>query len=107
MTVTVVFHDPVTIEDLGSRKALADHCSRAVATGLAAANAGRLETWGCRAPPAWPKPGRRRLRDPALDFAGAARDLWAPDRRDADGLRGDIEDFGVTAAATRKLFVKT
>jgi 1-acyl-sn-glycerol-3-phosphate acyltransferase len=44
MTVTVVFHDPVTIESIGSRKALADHCWRRVALGLAAANAGRLET---------------------------------------------------------------
>ena len=42
LTVTVQFHKAVTLAELGSRKALADHCWRAVATGVAAANAGRM-----------------------------------------------------------------
>lgn len=41
MTVEVEFHPPVTIEDFPSRKALADHCQRAVAQGVAHAVSGR------------------------------------------------------------------
>ncbi len=41
LRVDVEFHPPVDIDMLGSRKALADHCSRAVARGVEAANAGR------------------------------------------------------------------
>lgn len=41
LTVEVEFHPPVTLPALGSRKALADHCWRTVAHGVAAANAGR------------------------------------------------------------------
>jgi 1-acyl-sn-glycerol-3-phosphate acyltransferase len=39
--VTVVFHPPVTMETLPSRKALADHCFTAVRRGVTQANAGR------------------------------------------------------------------
>jgi 1-acyl-sn-glycerol-3-phosphate acyltransferase len=39
--VVVEFHPTVTIESFGSRKALADHCYREVAGGVAAALAGR------------------------------------------------------------------
>jgi 1-acyl-sn-glycerol-3-phosphate acyltransferase len=40
-TVTVVFHPPVSLESLPSRKALADHCFSAVRRGVTLANAGR------------------------------------------------------------------
>lgn len=40
--VDVVLHPPLTLDALGSRKALADHCQRVVAEGAAAALAGRL-----------------------------------------------------------------
>jgi 1-acyl-sn-glycerol-3-phosphate acyltransferase len=40
--VAVIFHPPVTLAMFGSRKALAEHCHRVVAGGLAAALAGRL-----------------------------------------------------------------
>ncbi len=43
LTVHVVFHEPTDISAFGSRKALADHCWTAVARGVAAANAGRLD----------------------------------------------------------------
>lgn len=39
--VTVVFHPPVTMETLPSRKALADHCYTAVRRGVTLGNAGR------------------------------------------------------------------
>ena len=39
--VTVVFHPPVTMEALPSRKALADHCFTAVRHGVALGNSGR------------------------------------------------------------------
>lgn len=39
--VEVTFHEPVTIDDLGSRKALAGHCQREVARGVAEALSGR------------------------------------------------------------------
>jgi 1-acyl-sn-glycerol-3-phosphate acyltransferase len=39
--VVVEFHPTVTIESFGSRKALSDHCYREVASGVAAALAGR------------------------------------------------------------------
>ena len=41
VTVTVEFHPPVTVDDLGSRKALSDHCQARVAAGVAAALTGR------------------------------------------------------------------
>lgn len=41
MTVEVEFHPPVTIDAFSSRKALADHCQRAVAAGVARAVSGR------------------------------------------------------------------
>lgn len=41
MTVEVEFHPPVTIDGFSSRKALADHCQRAVSQGVARALSGR------------------------------------------------------------------
>jgi len=43
ITVAVEFHPPVTLAQFGSRKALSDHCQRAVAEGVAAALAGRRD----------------------------------------------------------------
>lgn len=42
LTVAVEFHPPVAARDFPSRKALADHCRRAVADGLSRAIHGRL-----------------------------------------------------------------
>jgi len=42
VTVVVQFHDPVTIRDYGSRKALAEHCHRVVAAGVADALGGKF-----------------------------------------------------------------
>ncbi len=41
LTVVVEFHAPVTLAQLGSRKALAAHCQRAIADGVARALSGR------------------------------------------------------------------
>jgi 1-acyl-sn-glycerol-3-phosphate acyltransferase len=41
ITVVVRFHSPVTLSELGSRKALANHCQDEVARGVAAALTGR------------------------------------------------------------------
>jgi lyso-ornithine lipid O-acyltransferase len=41
LTATIMFHPPVTIAAFGSRKALAEHCQRKVARGVAAALSGR------------------------------------------------------------------
>lgn len=41
-TVEIELHPVISLEQFGSRKALADHCQRVIANGLAAANAGRL-----------------------------------------------------------------
>jgi lyso-ornithine lipid O-acyltransferase len=41
--VAVIFHRPVTLAQFGSRKALADHCYRVIARGVARALAGRTE----------------------------------------------------------------
>lgn len=41
VTVTVEFHPPVTLSELGSRKALAQHCQEAVQRGLVDALTGR------------------------------------------------------------------
>lgn len=46
VTVTLVFHPPVTLAELGSRKGLAAHCHRVIAAGLEAANSGRLRHRG-------------------------------------------------------------
>ena len=40
VTVEVRFHPPVTIEELGTRKALSNHCHRVVAEGVAEALSG-------------------------------------------------------------------
>lgn len=42
VTVVVQFHEPVTLRDYGSRKALAEHCHRVVAAGVADALAGKV-----------------------------------------------------------------
>jgi 1-acyl-sn-glycerol-3-phosphate acyltransferase len=39
--VKIIFHPPVTLEQFGSRKALAEHCYRVIATSLALELAGR------------------------------------------------------------------
>lgn len=44
VTVAVEFHPPVTLAEFGSRKALSEHCQRAVSEGMAAALAGRRES---------------------------------------------------------------
>lgn len=54
VTVKLVFHPPVTFAEFGSRKALAEHCERQVARGLAAANAGRALPPPAGAPAAAP-----------------------------------------------------
>jgi 1-acyl-sn-glycerol-3-phosphate acyltransferase len=41
MTVEVEFHPPVTIDGFSSRKALAEHCQRVIADGVARAISGR------------------------------------------------------------------
>jgi len=41
LTVRVHFHDPVTIDEFSSRKAIADYCHRVVADGMTAALYGR------------------------------------------------------------------
>lgn len=43
--VEVNFHPPVTLADFASRKALAEHCYRVVAAGVASAIAGRPQEW--------------------------------------------------------------
>ena len=42
ITVVLEFHPVVTLAEFGSRKALAEHCQRIVAAGMAAALSGRL-----------------------------------------------------------------
>ncbi|HEV2673969.1 MAG TPA: lysophospholipid acyltransferase family protein [Aliidongia sp.] len=39
--IMVEFHEPVTVEALGSRKRLAEHCEKVIADALARANSGR------------------------------------------------------------------
>ncbi len=46
LSVVVLFHPVVGFETFGARKALAEHCWREVATGVALANAGRLDWAG-------------------------------------------------------------
>jgi len=43
LTVRVEFHEPVTVEGFGSRKALAEHCWRVIANGVDRAVSGRSE----------------------------------------------------------------
>lgn len=43
--VEVAFHPPVTLADFATRKALAEHCYRVVAAGVASALAGRPQQW--------------------------------------------------------------
>ncbi len=42
LTITVIFHPPVTFREFGSRKTLADHCWNQVANGVSDANSGRI-----------------------------------------------------------------
>lgn len=42
LTATLIYHPPVTLAEVGSRKALAAHCQRVIAVGLEAANSGRV-----------------------------------------------------------------
>jgi len=41
--VAVIFHPPVALAEFGSRKALAEHCHRVIAAGMASALAGRAQ----------------------------------------------------------------
>jgi lyso-ornithine lipid O-acyltransferase len=41
LTIRVEFHEPVTVDRFGSRKALAEHCWRVVAAGVDRAVSGR------------------------------------------------------------------
>jgi lyso-ornithine lipid O-acyltransferase len=41
VTVRVIFHPPITVEQYGTRKELAAHCYKVIAAGLSAALAGR------------------------------------------------------------------
>ncbi len=43
ITVAITFHDPVDVVQLGSRKAVAEHCWRAVSNGVSEAVCGRYE----------------------------------------------------------------
>jgi lyso-ornithine lipid O-acyltransferase len=43
LTVRVEFHEPVTVEGFGSRKALAEHCWRVIANGVDRAVSGRSQ----------------------------------------------------------------
>ncbi len=52
VTVVVEYHEPVTFERFGARKALCDHCHAAVSGGMAAALSGRPQP-----APALPAPG--------------------------------------------------
>jgi 1-acyl-sn-glycerol-3-phosphate acyltransferase len=54
--VEVEFHSPVTLAQFGSRKALAEHCYRVVASGVASAIAGRAQPWAPRTAPTGPTP---------------------------------------------------
>ena len=57
MEVVVEFHAPVTLDAFSSRKALAEHCQRAVAHGVAQAVSGRSD----------PLPPRERVAPPAQE----------------------------------------
>jgi 1-acyl-sn-glycerol-3-phosphate acyltransferase len=62
LTVVVEFHEPVTLDDLGSRKALATYCHQAVSRGLSAALSGRE----------LPRPNPAEAPDPAEQEAATA-----------------------------------
>ncbi len=66
LTVVVEFHEPVTLDDFGSRKALAGYCGAAVSRGLAAALSGRaLPRPNPAERAAHPAPGAAAAADPA------------------------------------------
>ena len=52
LTVVVEFHEPVTLEQFGSRKALSDYCYQVVSRGVAAALSGRPQPLLSAAPAA-------------------------------------------------------
>jgi 1-acyl-sn-glycerol-3-phosphate acyltransferase len=56
--VEVVFHPPVTLAELGARKALAEHCFRTIAVSVASALAGRPQPWPTATLPALGEPPR-------------------------------------------------
>lgn len=60
--VAVIFHEPVTLAQFGSRKALAEHCHRVISAGMAAALAGRAQP---QQPSAEPSPEPRPAREAA------------------------------------------
>jgi 1-acyl-sn-glycerol-3-phosphate acyltransferase len=60
--VAVTFHTPVALAQFGSRKALAEHCHRVIALGMASALAGRLPA---PEPPAEPMPAAKSAREAA------------------------------------------
>ncbi len=84
MTVAIQFHPPVTLEAFGTRKALADHCWRTVAGGVAQANAGRLPALPGRAGSGGGTARRRRMRRRWLRWWGPRRRL-APRRQGTAG----------------------
>lgn len=48
--IEVTFHPPVTLAEWASRKALAEHCYRVIAAGVASGLAGRPQAWAPAAP---------------------------------------------------------
>ena len=70
ITVDVVFHEPVTIEQFGSRKNLADHCFDVVSRGVSAANSGRLDTLAGRGGDAATAGRSRAVRGAAIRESG-------------------------------------
>jgi 1-acyl-sn-glycerol-3-phosphate acyltransferase len=62
--VAVTFHAPVTLTQFGSRKALAEHCHRVIALGMASALAGRSYT---------PEPPAQPAAEPAGDAVAAIK----------------------------------
>ena len=85
ITVDVVFHEPVTIEQFGSRKKLADHCFEVVSEGVSAANSGRLELLAGPNGQAWPAersetPRRAAARPGSEGVAGGTPLAAAPAR---------------------------
>ena len=55
LTAEVIFHEPVTIDRFGSRKAMAEHCWRVVSEGVASLLAGRPQRHPVPAAPGTPE----------------------------------------------------
>ena len=60
--VAVIFHEPVTLAQFGSRKGLAEHCHRVISAGMASALTGRAHP---QQPLAEPSPEARPAREAA------------------------------------------